>query len=175
MKRLIFALSAAALMLAACTANRDKVIDQIEEHELQLSTLDVGSADAEVAELMGLYRQYAADFPDDSLAPVYLMRAADLSINTGQPEQAVGLLDTIIDLYSGYDDVAGCWFLKGFAYESAGRYDEARQAYTYFVDNYPDHYLADDARKTLPYIGMSPEEMFDAIMNSANDNGLSAI
>ncbi len=173
MRRTIVTLIA-AVMLAACGTSRDKQIEAISQHELQLSTIDIGTADEAVAQMLGLYRQFAADFPDDSLAPVYLMRAADVCVNTGQADQAVLLLDSIIALYPGFDDIAGCCFLRGYALETAGRYDEAREAYTYFADTYPDHYLADDARKTLPYIGMSPEEMFDAIMNAASANNLAA-
>lgn len=164
----------AAVLLAACGNSREKQIEAINQHEQQLSTVDIGMADEAVAKVLNLYRQFAADFPDDSLAPVYLMRAADVCINTGQSDQAVLLLDSIITLYPGFDDIAGCCFLRGYALETSGRYDEAREAYTYFADTYPDHYLADDARKTLPYIGMSPEEMFDAIMNAASANNLAA-
>lgn len=165
----------AGLMVALCVAtlvgcgpNREKQIQAIEAHEQSLSMPDLETEDSVFTELIGLYRAFAADFPDDSLAPVYLMRAADASISAGQPEQAVELLDNVIDQYPGFEDMGGCWFLKGYAYETAERFDEAREAYTYFVDNYPDHYLAADTRKTLPYLGMTAEEMFEAIMEAAN-------
>ena len=84
-------------------------------------------------------------------------------------EQAVGLLDSVINLYPGFEDLGGCWFMKGYAYENAERFDEAREAYNYFVENYPEHYLAADTRKTLPYLGMTAAEMFEAIMGSAEE------
>ena len=62
--------------------------------------------------------------------------------------------------------------MKSYAYDSAEQYEEAREAYTYSVENYPDHYLANDTRKMLDYLGMTPEEMFDAVMNAANDKNL---
>ena len=74
--------------------------------------------------------------------------------------------------YPGYEDIAGCYFLKGYAYENAEKYDEAREAYSYFVENYPDHYLAADTKVMINYIGMNPEEMFDAIMANATDQNL---
>lgn len=155
------------LLLTACGPNREKQIKAIEEHEQSLSTLDIDTEDATFSELIDLYRHFAKDFPNDSLAPVYLMRAADANISTGQPDEAVSLLDNIIENYPGFEDIGGCWFLKGYAYETAEQYDQAREAYTYFVDNYPEHYLAADTRKTLPYLGMTAEEMFEAIMNAA--------
>lgn len=162
----------AAVLMAACGADREKEIKNISDHEVALSTIDISMDDSEAVEMLELYRQFAADFPEDSLTPGYLMRAADLCINIGQTEQAISLIDTVLTLYPGYEDIAGCYFMKGYAYDSAEQYEEAREAYTYFVENYPDHYLANDTRKMLDYLGMTPEEMFDAVMNAANDKNL---
>lgn len=164
MKRIYVLLLAGVLLLTACGPNRDKQIKTIEEHEQALSTLDMITEDSDLDEMLSLYRTFAHDFPNDSLAPVYLQRAADMNISLGRPEQAVDLLDTVINLYPGFEDMGGCWFLKGYAYETAEQYDQAREAYTYFIENYPDHSLANDTRKTLPYLGMTPEEMLEAIL-----------
>ena len=152
------------MLLAACGENREKKIEAIGEREQSLSTLDRIADDGELEELLGLYRDYAHDYPDDSLAPVYLTRAADMCISLGRSSEAVGLLDSVITLHADYEDVGGCWFLKGYAYETAGEMDSAREAYTWFVEHYPDHVLAADTRMTLPYLGMSPEEMLEAIL-----------
>lgn len=171
MKKLLLCLIGVT-MIAACSPNREQRVKEIEEHEMELSTLDVSSDDSEALEMLKMYRNFATDFADDSLAPVYMMRAAELSINLGQTEQAVGLLDSVISLYPGFEDIAGCMFLKGYAYESGEHYDEAKEAYTLFVESYPDHYLAQDTKKMLQYIGMSPEAMFEAVINSATDENL---
>lgn len=163
-------------MLAACghKTDREEQIRNIEEREqnFEFDVYDTTGLDASAAEMIGLYRQFYTDFPTDSLAPVYMQRAADIDISLGRPADAVALLDSIITLHADYADVAGCWFLKGYAYETAEDYDAARQAYTYFVDTYPDHYLAADTRITLQYLGLSAEEMFEAIMAGATDKNL---
>ena len=169
----ILTLVAGIMLLAACsTPDREKELSNIAEHEQMLSAIDVSSDDDAAIELLGLYRKFAADFPEDSLAPAYMTKAADLCINLGKSDEAVALLDSVINLYPGYDDIAGCYFLKGYAYENAEHYEEAREAYTYFVENYPEHYLAADTKVMLNYIGMNPEEMFDAIMANATDQNL---
>jgi len=169
----ILTLIAGIVLLAACSApDREKELNNIAEHEQMLSAIDVSSDDDAAIELLALYRKFAADFPEDSLAPAYMTKAADLCINLGKSEEAVALLDSVINLYPGYDDIAGCYFLKGYAYENAEQYEEAKEAYTYFVENYPDHYLATDTKVMLNYIGMNPEEMFDAIMANATDQNL---
>lgn len=169
----ILTLVAGIMLLAACsTPDREKELSNIAEHEQMLSAIDVSSDDDAAIELLGLYRKFAADFPEDSLAPAYMTKAADLCINLGKSDEAVALLDSVINLYPGYNDIAGCYFLKGYAYENAEQYEEAKEAYTYFVENYPEHYLAADTKVMLNYIGMNPEEMFDAIMANATDQNL---
>ena len=165
MKKIIVPLLAVCL-LAACSPNREKQLKAIEEHELALSTLDRISDDSEMEEVLKLYRTFAADFPDDSLAPVYMQRAADIYVSTGRSDQAVSLLDSIIELYPGFEDMGGCWFLKGLAYENAEQFDSARAAYTYFVDNYPEHSLAHDTRFLIDHLGMTPEEMLEAALQA---------
>ena len=54
--------------------------------------------------------------------------------------------------------------------ETAEMFDSARTAYTYFVDNYPEHSLAADTRRMIDYLGMSPEEMLEAILAKAENN-----
>lgn len=172
MKKILI-LFVSVMLVAACSSpNREKELEKIAEHEQKLSAIDVSSDDSAALEMLALYRQFAADFPEDSLAPAFMARAADLCINLGMNDDAVNLLDSIITLYPGYEDIAGCYFLKGYAYESAERYDEAKEAYNYFVENYPDHYLAADTRVMINYIGMSPEDMFDAIMANASDQNI---
>lgn len=155
--------------LAGCGPKREERVADIEKMEASLSATGIAPDDSAAMELISRYRDFAKEFSKDSLAPVYLQRAADMSIGIGRADEAVGLLDTVITMYPEYDDVAGCWFLKGYAFETAGRYDEAREAYIYFADTYPEHYLADDTRKSIPYVGMSAEEMFEAIMNAAGN------
>ena len=55
--------------------------------------------------------------------------------------------------------------------------DSARAVYSYFVENYPDHVQARDTRTRLDnnYVGMSDEEMLEAILNAASDKGLSVL
>lgn len=163
---------AAAILMAACGTNRNKEVEKINQIERQLSTIDISTEDSVATMAVDMYRKFAADFPEDSLAPEYLKRAADISINIGQADVAIEILDSIISIYPGYEDVAGCQFMKGYAYETIEEYDNAREAYMEFVEKYPDHYLASDTKKILPYIGMSPEAMFEALMNAASDENL---
>ena len=85
--------------------------------------------------------------------------------NVSRAEEALQYLDRIIDNYPDFNDLAGCYFLKGYAFEMAEKYDLARDAYTYFVETYPDHVLANDTRAIIPYLGMAPEDMLDLLLD----------
>ena len=62
MKRIFLCLFG-ALLLAACGPNREKELKTIEEHEQQLSALDVNTQDEELNQLVSLYTRYAQHFP----------------------------------------------------------------------------------------------------------------
>ena len=164
------------LLLTACGANRndedtllpltqEALIDSIDN--LDRSLREDLHFDAVKANLMTAWcLEYAERFPEDSLAPVYMLKTAQIQINSGEFDQGVSLLDSIIELYPGFEDVAICQYLKGQAYEQNQQYDKAREAYTLFVTNYPDHYLTPDTKKNLPYVGMSPEEQLQKVLAS---------
>ena len=157
--------------------DRDGLLGDIEtmEQGLDYSEVSPEAVDSVQNAMVGLYRKFYTSFPNDSLAPVYMQRAADMLISLERTDEAVAVLDSIIAIYPDGEDIGGCWFLKGYAYEMAENYDSARVAYTYFVENYPDHYLAADTRMAIQYLGMSAEEMFEAIINAASDQGLSSL
>ena len=96
MKRLVLFLSITAL-LVACGPSRQDRIDQIEDFEDSLteSAIVVDSAAAE--QLTNLYVEFADKYPSDSLAPQYLMKAADMQSNVMNTERAVALFDRIIE------------------------------------------------------------------------------
>lgn len=159
------------LLAVACghknTPDHDALVDSIGNAEQSLSFFAVGADTAKANHIIALYNLFVSSFPDDSLAPVYMLRTAEVQINTGSFENGITTLDTLMALYPGFEDIAMCQFLKGQAYEANQQYDLAREAYTEFVSRYPDHVLASDTRKMLPLIGLTPEEQLEAILTSA--------
>lgn len=166
---LISAISIIALLFTACGPNREERISHIEELEDSIfehpALLDSVTADG----LTALYVEFADKYPSDTLAPSYLIKAAETQSNVLHTERAVSLFDRVIKDYPDYYDVPMCYFLKGTAYEQGGQYDEARKAYQEFINKYPEHFMAQQVSVMLPYVGLSPEEMLDSIMAHATD------
>ena len=97
MKRMAFAALVVAGLMAGCgSPDRDSEVAAIEHLKQKLSPREVISDDPDVVQLLEMYRTFVADFPDDSLAPVYLIEAAEMNIAIDDPMQAVALLDTAI-------------------------------------------------------------------------------
>lgn len=157
------------LLLAVACGHRNEVpdhdalIDSISNEEQRMAYYAFGADTVKANHIIVLYDLFVSNFPDDSLAPIYMLRTAEVQINTGSFESGINTLDTLMTLYPGFEDIAICQFLKGQAYESNQQYDLAREAYTEFVSNYPDHVLAADTRKMLPLVGLTPEEQLAAI------------
>ena len=86
----ILTLIAGIVLLAACSApDREKEINNIAEHEQMPRRQTSSIVDRRKAiELLALYRKFADDFPEDSLAPaLHDQGMADICINLGNNEE----------------------------------------------------------------------------------------
>ncbi len=112
--------------------------------------------------LIDLYTEYAEEYPDDTLAPVYLFKASDVSMNLYRPVETIKILDSIMIRYPDNSKTPTALFLKAFVYEDqAKNYKLAQKYYQLFIDKYPDNEFADDARMSLKNLGKSPEELIN--------------
>lgn len=176
MKYVYSTLCVALMMLYGCnSASEQKKFQQkIADEETALTMIDIASEDDRAQGLVELYLEYADKYPSDSAnVSMYLMRAADVSGNLGEVDDAIVYLDRIIEDYSDVcEDLGMCYFLKGHFYELGERYDDAQVAYNAYLELFPDHYLAEGVKKMLPYIGRPAEELFEMIMSTANDSNI---
>ena len=147
-------------MLAACSRPQEKLQKDITQQESYFQNQEnsipsTGKADT----LIGMYLSYADQYQDDTLSPEYLFRAGDLSIGLGKFTQAQDLLGRV-ERYPNYQKLPQVTFLQGFVAENhMGDTATARVHYERFLDKYPDHPLAKDARAAIEHMGMSPEDL----------------
>ncbi len=105
---------------------------------------------------------YAERFPQDSLTPQFLFNAADASRGIGDYERAVDLWGQITQEYEGYKRAPEALFFQAFTFDENLRDTaQARQKYEAFLEKYPKHPIANDARMLLKAVksGKSPEEL----------------
>jgi outer membrane protein assembly factor BamD (BamD/ComL family) len=145
--------------LFSCSSSRDQMSENITKMESDLKT--VAKVDStSVSALISSYQNFASKYPIDSLSPEYLYRAAGLANGFNRGTQAIDLYETIIHTYPGYERIPECYFMEAFAYENVqGNIGKASEYYNKFLDKYPNHQLADDARAALRLLGKTPDEI----------------
>lgn len=106
------------------------------------------------------YRDFVKVFPKDSLAPIYLFKAADLSVGVGKPESGINFIDGLLANYPDYEKNVEMMLFKGFIYEQhLNQHGNAVEAYQALIDRYPNHRLAEDARASIENLTLSEEEL----------------
>ena len=137
MKKSVLIIALAALTLAACNRGpkeptRDELalsIDSIEQPLMDAAQFDAIDT-AKGNSLIALYIQFADAFATDTMAPVYLQRAAQVAGGMGLIDDMVAYYDRVIDNYPDYAKLDECYYEKGIALDNAGRKEEARKAAT---------------------------------------------
>ncbi len=159
---LFFAGMIIAFLFTACQSQRDKTLDLIGNTEQEVFS-ENGMIDRNrVDELIDIYVGFTDEFPEDTLAPDYLFKAGDISMNTNRSRQAIRYYNRIITDYPDYKKTPEAMFLKGYVYENnLGRLDKAKEIYEAFLELYPDNEFADDAEVSLRFLGKSPEELIE--------------
>jgi outer membrane protein assembly factor BamD (BamD/ComL family) len=159
-------LAMAVLMICAnCTSQRDKDLNAILSYE---ATIDFATAKVDISTgetLVKMYVGFATDYPTDSLAPMYLMKAADVAMNIKRGDIAIKYLDRLIKDYPNYDKLPDCYFMRGYVYETVlTDVNKAKEAYELFLMQYPNHPLAADIRTIIQNLSLSDEEIIKMIM-----------
>ncbi len=154
-----------SLTLFACNSAKKKKIDKIQSNEKELFSDTVKIINKEkIAEIIKEYEDFAKKYPKDTIAPAYLFKAANLSMNFSNPDKAIKLFDKILNDYSDYKKVPEVLFLKAFVYENNLKdLAKANKIYNEFLSKYPKHVLAESARISISNLGKSPEQIIKEI------------
>lgn len=142
--------------LAACSSPKEKMNQKITE----LENNDSAYSPTLLESLKSTYMEYAKKYPDDEKSPLYLFKAAQRSIALNQPEDAVTLLNDLIEKYPKNAIHEEALFLLAFTYEnSLNNLASAGEKYREFIEKYPENELTEDAKLALENLGKSPEEI----------------
>ena len=166
MKKILFLLL--PLMLIACGGNdglseedAKKVEGQKRIRAMEDSLFDNRAFDQRSAQAMvDVYKAYASAYPQDSLAPEYLFRAAGTMKSMHDPEGSLNMYDRVIKDYPTWNRMVDVLYMKALTLDDdLDRLGEARTAYMQVISNYPDHPFARDARVMIDNLGLSDEEL----------------
>ncbi|MEM1322619.1 MAG: tetratricopeptide repeat protein [Bacteroidota bacterium] len=122
------------------------------------SKLDIAKA----SELIEKSEAYVKAYPKDKNSASLLFRAADVARGIGKYGKAINLWEKVYEEYPDYHRAPDSRFLIGFTYENnLNEKTQAKKHYNQFLENHPDHQLAEQVKQTLAVIDKSPEELIE--------------
>lgn len=152
------------MLLFGCSQSKDKMVKQITDMEKPFFSNTPVTDTTKINDMVGLYKKFADSYSKDSLAPVYLYRAASLQMNRDKNEDAIALLDMIIKDHHDFVKLPEAYFLKAFIYDDhIKNINKAHDAYTKFIQKFPESDLVDDAQISIKNLGKTPEQIINEI------------
>jgi tetratricopeptide (TPR) repeat protein len=113
--------------------------------------------------LITMMAEYANHNPKDTLAPVYLFKAGDLSRGLGKFEDAIQYWALLYKEYPEYKRAPDALFLEAFTYENEIKdLPKAKALYEEFLKKYPTHDFAANIPVLLENLGKTPEELIES-------------
>jgi outer membrane protein assembly factor BamD (BamD/ComL family) len=150
-----------SILTFSCNKSNKMKVEEITKLEKEVLSTKMTRLDTvKASRLILKYDQFVKEFPKDTLAPIYLFRASDLSMNMQRGNQAINYLDKIINEYPKFNKAEECMFLKGYIAENVmHNLSFAADCYRNFIKEYPTHPLAKDAEASLKNLGKTPEQL----------------
>lgn len=152
------------LVLVGCNSNDPaKRIEKLEEQAFATE----GAINPEVAnDLVSAYCDFADANPDDAMAPEYLFKAVDVSMNLNEPQRTIYIIDKLLNNYPDYPRTQAALFVKAFIFETRyENYDMAKKIYEQYIVMYPDGEFAESCRASIENLGLTPEELVKKFEN----------
>ena len=132
---------------------------EIEELEKAVENLDTPNHKDVAYQLIQYYEDYADMFVRDTLAPEMLFRAGNQAVNIEEYDLAIKEYAAVERIYRTYLKRPEAIFLEAFVFETyKNEFGKAEEKYKKLIKQYPDHQLANQAKESLKYIGVSDEE-----------------
>ena len=145
----------------------DTIIDTYDERlaeiekftkELKKDSLKLNVSHA--SSLISAYDAFITNHPVDDKTPEFTFKAADLSRGLKRWNDAVKYFNDIIDNHSKSEYAAMSLFYKAMILgDNLNDVDQAKALYEEFIEKYPDHEFADDAKASIDLLGMSLEDV----------------
>lgn len=170
-----YIICAGILMLATFTSCGKSAMDQrvtlMNDFE-QLADSETGMLNQEAsADFVAAARALSDQFPNDTLVALPLYRSAEISRSLGKPQETIDTYQKILERYPTFHKAAEAQFMLAFSYdEDLKDIEKARQAYTEFIKQHPDHTFADDAQMLLSNLGKTDEEILRELEARLKEN-----
>ena len=153
------------IILASCSTDIEVKNIECNQHSEIIKSKEVAFVDSDydadlMQDLIVSYANYANFCREDSLAPEYLMRRADLLRGSGKIRQAITQFKNVHDGYPLYQNKITCAFIAAFLYETELNDREmAEKLYLQLIESYPESHEASVARVSLRHLHETSDEL----------------
>ena len=157
MKKIIVLLLIAGFFVGCNSNDPAKRIEKLEKQAFSTEK----AIDPKVAsDLVAAYCDFADANPEDAMAPEYLFKAMDVSMNLNEPQHTIYIIDKLLKEYPDYPRTQAALFVKAFIFETRyNNLDMAKKLYEQYLSQYPDGEFANDCRASIENLGLTPEEL----------------
>lgn len=147
--------------LTSCKQSADKARNELLKSEKELTADPLFySNKVKVEKLYNEYIDFVGKYPSDTAAPNFLFNAANIKMNTNNPDISIKHFEELIKQYPEHKVAASSIFLLGFVYENyKNDLVKAKEMYVQFLTKYPNHPLASSAKGSIDNLGKSPEQL----------------
>lgn len=114
------------------------------------------------------FTEFASHCSSDSIAPIYLIKTAQIAQAVNNSPQAKVVLETCINDYPNFKDRAAAIFLLAQLYDEVEYLNNEEQAkilYQKIIDEYPKSDWVISAKGALKFIGKTDEQIIEEIQN----------
>lgn len=151
------------LFMAACQPKMDPLQAEIQEMESLLQD-DVSIDTALAKKISKAYLKFVKVNPQDSMAPVYLSKSADIMKEIPESRlKSINIYNRVFVEYPDHELASRSIFMIAYVFDE--KYNDktrAVKAYDFFLEKFPNHELAQQA-KDLKTLMQSDKELFDQI------------
>jgi outer membrane protein assembly factor BamD (BamD/ComL family) len=157
-----------SVLIIACSDHKDGMKTAI-KGSLNTVTkgLDAGKLDnVAINKADSLMQAYVDKFPQDTLAPNFMLKTAKLLQMQRRYSVANKVLDKLVTNYPDSKEAPEGLYLNGFIFENDEyALDKAKDRYELFLQKYPNDELAASVKTSLANLGKSPEDIIKGFKN----------
>lgn len=149
-----------ALCMFAC-GEKKLTNEDMKAAEKTLFNEDMSMNTEAAPKVVEKYCQFVAQNPDDPTADMWLFHAMEISVMLKDAEKSESLCDQLLKQYPQSKWAPNALMLLGSYVYNDQVNDTARahQTLQRLIDEYPESEFVDDAKMSIEYLGLTPEEI----------------
>ncbi len=158
-----------AFGLFACGGNEKKLSrEDMKKAEASLFNEDQTMNMETAPKVAEAYCEFVKQNPDDTEASMWLYHAMEINVQLQNADKSIALGKQLVEQYPQSSWAPMSLFLLA-SYVYNDQLNDTAQAHATFqklIDDYPNSPHVDDAKKSIEYLGLTPEEILSLIMMS---------